>query len=46
MAYVAKVIDRHTADIHLYLTRLDGLKNLLRTVKGVIDLQHRAIKEG
>jgi hypothetical protein len=46
MANVAKVIDCHAADIHLYLTRLDGLKNLLRTVKGVIDLQHRAIKEG
>jgi hypothetical protein len=46
MANMTKIIDCHAADIHLDLTGLNGLKNLLRTGKGVIDLQHRAIKRG
>jgi hypothetical protein len=46
MADMAKVINRHPTDVHLYLARYDGLKVLFRTAEGVIDLEHRAIKRG
>ena len=43
---MAKVINGHATDVHPHLARHNGLKDLFRTTKGVIDLQHRAIKVG
>ena len=46
MPNMAKVIDRHAADVHLDLAWLDGFKGLLRATESVIDLQHRGYKGG
>ena len=38
---MAKIIDRHAANIHAHMGRSNGLKDLFRAAQGVIDLQHK-----